>query len=149
MSIDLIPGGWEWLECNAPARRFAGRRRHPQYAVFSEFSAGKERQQLSIAETAEERLPGQLEERPLERREQADAMHARFVDPTSDFLTLLNLWNHLEEQQRELSGNAFRRRCRAEFLNYLRVREWQDLHGQLRVLERQVDGDALEADLDR
>lgn len=70
-------------------------------------------------------------ERPLERREQADAMHARFVDPTSDFLTLLNLWNHLEEQQRELSGNAFRRMCRTEFLNYLRVREWQDLYRQL------------------
>ncbi|KZE95119.1 hypothetical protein AVP42_00510 [Agromyces sp. NDB4Y10] len=70
-------------------------------------------------------------ERPLERREQADAMHARFVDPTSDFLTLLNLWNHLEEQQRELSGNAFRRMCRNEFLNYLRVREWQDLYRQL------------------
>lgn len=70
-------------------------------------------------------------ERPLERREQADAMHARFVDPTSDFLTLLNLWNHLEEQQRELSGSAFRRMCRNEFLNYLRVREWQDLYRQL------------------
>ncbi|MGR2753718.1 ATP-dependent RNA helicase HrpA [Agromyces arachidis] len=70
-------------------------------------------------------------ERPLERREQADAMHARFVDPTSDFLTLLNLWNHLEQQQRELSGSAFRRMCRNEFLNYLRVREWQDLFRQL------------------
>ncbi|MGR0220898.1 ATP-dependent RNA helicase HrpA [Agromyces sp. ZXT2-6] len=70
-------------------------------------------------------------ERPLERREQADAMHARFVDPTSDFLTLLNLWNHLEAQQRELSGSAFRRMCRSEFLNYLRVREWQDLVRQL------------------
>jgi ATP-dependent helicase HrpA len=70
-------------------------------------------------------------ERPLERREQADAMHARFVDPTSDFLTLLNLWNHLEQQQRELSGSAFRRMCRSEFLNYLRVREWQDLFRQL------------------
>ena len=66
-------------------------------------------------------------ERPLERREQADGFHARFVDPTGDFLTLLNLWNHLEEQQRELSGSAFRRMCKAEFLNYLRVREWQDL----------------------
>ncbi|WP_353829333.1 ATP-dependent RNA helicase HrpA [Agromyces sp. SYSU T0242] len=70
-------------------------------------------------------------ERPLERREQADEMHRRFVDPTSDFLSLLNLWNHLEEQQRELSGSAFRRMCRSEFLNYLRVREWQDLYRQL------------------
>ncbi|WP_448005510.1 ATP-dependent RNA helicase HrpA [Agromyces bauzanensis] len=70
-------------------------------------------------------------ERPLDKREQADGFHARFVDPTSDFLTLLNLWNHLEERQRELSGSAFRRMCKAEFLNYLRVREWQDLYRQL------------------
>lgn len=70
-------------------------------------------------------------ERPLDRREQADGFHARFVDPTSDFLTLLNLWNHLEQKQRELSGSAFRRMCRSEFLNYLRVREWQDLYRQL------------------
>ncbi|GAA4382935.1 ATP-dependent RNA helicase HrpA [Agromyces bauzanensis] len=70
-------------------------------------------------------------ERPLDKREQADGFHARFVDPTSDFLTLLNLWNHLEEKQRELSGSAFRRMCKAEFLNYLRVREWQDLYRQL------------------
>lgn len=70
-------------------------------------------------------------ERPLERREEANGSHARFVDPTSDFLTLLNLWNHLERQQRELSGSAFRRMCRSEFLNYLRVREWQDLYRQL------------------
>lgn len=70
-------------------------------------------------------------ERPLEKREQADGFHARFVDPTSDFLSLLNLWNHLEERQRELSGSAFRRMCKSEFLNYLRVREWQDLYRQL------------------
>ena len=70
-------------------------------------------------------------ERPLDKREQADGFHARFVDPGSDFLSLLNLWNHLEERQRELSGSAFRRMCKAEFLNYLRVREWQDLYRQL------------------
>lgn len=70
-------------------------------------------------------------ERPLEKREQADGFHARFVDPTSDFLSLLNLWNHLEVKQRELSGSAFRRMCRTEYLNYLRVREWQDLYRQL------------------
>jgi ATP-dependent helicase HrpA len=70
-------------------------------------------------------------ERPLDRRQQADQSHARFVDPTSDFLTLLNLWNYLEDKQRELSGNAFRRMCRAEYLNYLRVREWRDVFRQL------------------
>jgi ATP-dependent helicase HrpA len=70
-------------------------------------------------------------ERPLERRPQADQQHARFLDPTSDFLTMLNLWNYLEEKQKELSGNAFRRMCRSEYLNYLRVREWRDVYRQL------------------
>lgn len=67
-------------------------------------------------------------------REQADRLHARFTDPTSDFLTLLNLWNHLQEQQRDLGSSAFRRLCRSEFLNYVRVREWADVHRQLRQL---------------
>jgi ATP-dependent helicase HrpA len=70
-------------------------------------------------------------ERPLERRAQADQQHARFVDPTSDFLTLLNLWNYLEEKQKEVSGNQFRRLVKSEYLNYLRVREWQDVFRQL------------------
>lgn len=75
-----------------------------------------------------------VRERPEERREEADRLHARFTDPTSDFLTLLNLWNHLQEQQRELGSSAFRRLCRAEMLNYVRVREWFDVHRQLRQL---------------
>jgi ATP-dependent helicase HrpA len=70
-------------------------------------------------------------ERPLEKRPQADQAHARFADPTSDFLAILNLWNHLEEKQKELSSSAFRRLCKAEFVNYLRVREWQDLYRQV------------------
>ncbi|WP_416365293.1 ATP-dependent RNA helicase HrpA [Rathayibacter sp. VKM Ac-2879] len=77
-----------------------------------------------------------VRERPLERRAQADQQHARFVDPTSDFLTLLALWNYLEEKQAELSSGAFRRLCKAEYLNYLRVREWQDVFRQLRQLAR-------------
>jgi ATP-dependent helicase HrpA len=75
-------------------------------------------------------------ERPLERRAQADEKHARFNDPTSDFLSLLNLWNYLEKQQQELSSSAFRRMCKNEFLNYLRVREWQDVYRQLRQLAK-------------
>ncbi|TAL40748.1 MAG: ATP-dependent RNA helicase HrpA [Salinibacterium sp.] len=70
-------------------------------------------------------------ERPLDKRVHADQSHARFVDPTSDLLTLLNLWNHLEQKQRELSGNQFRRLLKAEYLNYLRVREWQDVVRQI------------------
>jgi len=72
-----------------------------------------------------------VRERPLAKRPQADQAHARFADPTSDFLSFLALWNHLEEQQRSLSSSAFRRLCKSEYLNYLRVREWQDLYRQI------------------
>src|SRR5262249_29040349 len=60
-------------------------------------------------------------ERPTDAREAADAMHARFTVPGSDFLALLTLWDYLHERQRELSGSAFRRLCRREYLHYLRV----------------------------
>ena len=56
----------------------------------------------------------------------------------SDFLVLLNLWRYLQRQQKKLSGSAFRRMCKAEFLHYLRVREWQDLHTQLRQAARSL-----------
>jgi ATP-dependent helicase HrpA len=73
-------------------------------------------------------------ERPAEAQQAADDKHRRFADPDSDFVAYLTLWDYLAERQRELSSSAFRRLCRAEFLNYLRVREWQDLHGQLQRL---------------
>ena len=79
-----------------------------------------------------------VRERPEDKREQADTKHARFADPTSDFLTLLNLWNHLNEQRDALGSSAFRRLCREEFLNYVRVREWFDVHRQLTSLTRDV-----------
>jgi len=75
-----------------------------------------------------------VRERPEERREEADRFHARFTDPTSDFLSLLNLWEYLQEKQSELGSSAFRRLCRSEHLNYVRVREWVDVHRQLRSL---------------
>ncbi|WP_169581172.1 MULTISPECIES: ATP-dependent RNA helicase HrpA [Microbacterium] len=75
-----------------------------------------------------------VRERPEERREEADRLHARFADPSSDFLSLLNLWNHLQEKQSELGSSAFRRLCRQEHLNYVRVREWADVHRQLSAL---------------
>jgi ATP-dependent helicase HrpA len=73
-------------------------------------------------------------ERPADSQQAADTAHRRFAQPESDFLTFVALWDYLAERQRDLSGSAFRRLCRAEFLNYLRVREWQDLHGQLQSL---------------
>ncbi|MBA3369289.1 MAG: ATP-dependent RNA helicase HrpA, partial [Geodermatophilaceae bacterium] len=56
-------------------------------------------------------------ERPADKRPQADQAHARFADPTSDFLALLNLWNYLDDQQKALSGNQFRKLCQREFLH--------------------------------
>ncbi|HJR37406.1 MAG TPA: ATP-dependent RNA helicase HrpA [Nocardioidaceae bacterium] len=77
-------------------------------------------------------------ERPADHRPQADQAHARFRDEASDFMTLLNLWRYVRTQQKELSSSAFRRMCKAEFLNYLRIREWQDLESQLRQVAKQL-----------
>ncbi|MGY1801876.1 ATP-dependent RNA helicase HrpA [Blastococcus sp. SYSU D00922] len=77
-------------------------------------------------------------ERPTEHQQAADQMHARFADENSDFLALLNLWRYLSDQQDALSGNQFRRTVKREFLHYLRIREWQDLHGQLRGTARRL-----------
>ena len=71
-------------------------------------------------------------ERPQDQRQRADALHARFHDRRSDFLTLLNLYDHIVQTRRSTSGSGLRRACREQFLNYLRIREWQDLIGQLR-----------------
>ncbi|MFV0426458.1 MAG: ATP-dependent RNA helicase HrpA [Beutenbergiaceae bacterium] len=77
-----------------------------------------------------------VRERPAQERQQAQEYHHRFTDPTSDFLSLLRLWDYLRDQQRELSSSAFRKMCRREFLHYLRIREWQDVHSQLRHLAK-------------
>ncbi|NUR92112.1 MAG: ATP-dependent RNA helicase HrpA, partial [Nonomuraea sp.] len=71
-------------------------------------------------------------ERPSDKQQQADEKHRRFADPESDFMAYLNLWHYLRDKQKELSSGAFRRLCKAEFLNYLRVREWQDIYSQVR-----------------
>ncbi len=78
-------------------------------------------------------------ERPVDQRAAADEQHARFANDESDFLGQLNLWRHLTDQREALSGNQFRKRCRTEFLHYLRVREWQDLVTQLRQAARAAD----------
>ena len=71
-------------------------------------------------------------ERPSEKREAADVSHARFRDDSSDFMSLINLWNHLRDRQREMSSSQFRKMCRRDYLNYVRIREWQDIFSQLR-----------------
>ncbi|MFK4187865.1 ATP-dependent RNA helicase HrpA [Streptomyces sparsogenes] len=75
-------------------------------------------------------------ERPSDKQQQADQQHARFKDEGSDFLAFLNLWKYIRERQKELSSSAFRRMCRQEFLNYLRIREWQDIYSQLRAVAK-------------
>ena len=78
-------------------------------------------------------------ERPAELQAQADQQHARFKAEGSDFLTWLNLWRYVKEQQKELSSSAFRRMCKREYLNYLRVREWQDFESQLRQVCKEME----------
>ncbi|MFG2409260.1 ATP-dependent RNA helicase HrpA [Streptomyces brevispora] len=77
-------------------------------------------------------------ERPSEKQTQADQQHARFKDETSDFLAFLNLWRYIREQQKERGSSSFRRMCKQEYLNYLRIREWQDIYAQLRTVAKQM-----------
>ncbi|KOV75091.1 MULTISPECIES: ATP-dependent RNA helicase HrpA [unclassified Streptomyces] len=77
-------------------------------------------------------------ERPAEKQTQADQQHARFRDETSDFLAYLNLWRYIREQQRERGSSSFRRMCKQEYLNFLRIREWQDIYTQLRTVAKQM-----------
>ncbi|WP_294499786.1 DUF3418 domain-containing protein, partial [uncultured Rothia sp.] len=75
-------------------------------------------------------------ERPADVRAEADAVHARFVDDTSDFSSFLLLWDYINEQQAALSSSQLRKMCHREYINYLRIREWQDLFAQLREMGR-------------
>ncbi|MFF6998787.1 ATP-dependent RNA helicase HrpA [Streptomyces sp. NPDC008313] len=77
-------------------------------------------------------------ERPAEKQAQADQQHARFRDETSDFLAFLNLWRYVREQQKERGSSSFRRMCKQEYLNFLRIREWQDIYSQLRTVAKQM-----------
>src|SRR5579883_1706006 len=93
-------------------------------------------QMLVIASFLETQDP---RERPAERQQQADEKHAAFADKRSDFITVLNLWRAFGEQAAMLPGNQLRRWCREHFLSFLRMREWQDLHGQLTRSVRDLD----------
>ncbi|MFE7173622.1 ATP-dependent RNA helicase HrpA [Streptomyces sp. NPDC057616] len=77
-------------------------------------------------------------ERPSDKQAQADQQHARFKDESSDFLAYLNLWRYIREQQKERGSSSFRRMCKQEYLNFLRIREWQDIYSQLRTVAKQM-----------
>ncbi|MFE4450581.1 ATP-dependent RNA helicase HrpA [Streptomyces sp. NPDC056796] len=85
-------------------------------------------------------------ERPSEKQTQADQNHARFKDETSDFLAFLNLWRYIREQQKERGSSSFRRMCKQEYLNFLRIREWQDIYTQLRTVAKQMGIELNEQD---
>ncbi|EHZ7121599.1 ATP-dependent RNA helicase HrpA [Vibrio vulnificus] len=78
-------------------------------------------------------------ERPSDKQQSADDKHRRFYHEDSDFLTFVNLWNHIQKQQKALSGNQFRRQCKDDYLNYLRVREWQDVYFQIHQSTREME----------
>ncbi|EMK3323387.1 ATP-dependent RNA helicase HrpA [Vibrio vulnificus] len=78
-------------------------------------------------------------ERPSDKQQSADDKHRRFYHEDSDFLTFVNLWNHIQKQQKALSGNQFRRQCKDDYLNYLRVREWQDVYLQIHQSMREME----------
>ena len=77
-------------------------------------------------------------ERPMDKQQASDEKHRRFADKDSDFLAFVNLWDHLKVQQKELSSAQFRKLCRSDYLNYLRVREWQDIYTQLRQVVKEL-----------
>ncbi|HEX4867827.1 MAG TPA: ATP-dependent RNA helicase HrpA, partial [Acidimicrobiales bacterium] len=77
-------------------------------------------------------------ERPTGAEEAAAQQHRRFQSSDSDFLSYLALWRYLRERQKELGSSAFRRMCKQEHLHHLRIREWQDLHTQLRQIARGI-----------
>lgn len=77
-------------------------------------------------------------ERPVDRQQASDEKHRRFADKESDFLAWITLWNYVQEQQKALTGNQFRRQCKSDYLNYLRIREWQDIYTQLRQVVREL-----------
>ncbi|UFT96588.1 ATP-dependent RNA helicase HrpA [Pectobacterium carotovorum] len=77
-------------------------------------------------------------ERPMDKKQASDEKHRRFADKDSDFLAFVNLWDYLRDQQKALSSSQFRRQCRTDFLNYLRVREWQDIYTQLRQVVKEL-----------
>nr|WP_024873269.1 ATP-dependent RNA helicase HrpA [Tolumonas lignilytica] len=77
-------------------------------------------------------------ERPMDKQQAADEKHRRFEDKDSDFQSFINLWHYVQEQQDSLSQNQFRKQCQKEYLAYLRLREWQDIHYQVRQATREL-----------
>jgi ATP-dependent helicase HrpA len=77
-------------------------------------------------------------ERPMDKQQAADGIHATFFHEDSDFLSFLNLWQFLDNERNSLSRNKFRKLCQRHFLSWNRVQEWHDIHTQLRLTMREM-----------
>lgn len=78
-------------------------------------------------------------ERPADKKQAADEKHRRFWDEKSDFVAYINLWDYVEEKRQELSQSQLRKLCKQEYINFVRVREWRDLHHQIKVAIKTLD----------
>ena len=90
---------------------------------------------LVIAAALEIQDPRQ---RPLDKQQAADTAHEQFADSTSDFLSLLNLWNFFQEQKEKLSNSKLRKCCQTNFLSYSLMQQWRDVYRQLRQMAREA-----------
>jgi len=77
-------------------------------------------------------------ERPLDRQQHADLAHAPFRDTSSDFLSFIKLWTWYHEQANQLSASKLRKACKENFLSFVRMREWNDIHQQLQAIVREI-----------
>jgi ATP-dependent helicase HrpA len=77
-------------------------------------------------------------ERPGEKQQASDEKHRRFWDEKSDFVGFVNLWNYYEEKRQELSQNQLRKLCQREFLSFMRMKEWRDIHRQLLLVSKEL-----------
>ncbi|MDT0605309.1 ATP-dependent RNA helicase HrpA [Thalassotalea sp. W431] len=78
-------------------------------------------------------------ERPFEKQQASDEKHSRFKDKQSDFISFLNLWSYVTENQKALTNNQFRKLCQKEYLSYVRIREWQDIYSQLKLALKDIN----------
>ena len=78
-------------------------------------------------------------ERPLDKAEAADAAHEKFRHPHSDFLTFLKLWGYFQAERKQLSQSKLRKWCQENFLSFVRLREWEDVHSQLAEIARDLN----------
>ncbi len=89
-------------------------------------------------------------ERPLDKQQQADEFHQRFIDQDSDFIAIINLWNYFSDCKQEMSWNQLRKRCKREFLNFNRMREWREIYAQIKrlMVEKKYQLKSAPADYD-